>query len=70
MTTILVRKKNKKTSIIEVPRKLSLAEVKKIVRNPVLLSEDEGDYQYSQAAIRQGGKAVQLSKILKRYGRS
>jgi hypothetical protein len=33
-----------KTSIIVVPGKLSLAEVKKIVTNPVLSSKDEGDY--------------------------
>ncbi len=63
-------RKARQTIIVVVPGgKISQSELNKIVRNPKLLDEDEADYQYSMAAIREGGKPIPLSKILKRYGR-
>ena len=63
-------RKARQTIIVVVPGgKISQSELNKIVRNPQLLDEDEADYQYSMAAIREGGKPIPLSKILKRYGR-
>ena len=60
----------RQTIIVVVPGgKISRSELTKLARNPKLLDEDEADYQYSMAAIREGGKPVPLSKILKRYGR-
>lgn len=48
--------------------KIPKTKLNKIARNLQVL-EDEADYQHSIAAIREGGKPVPLSKILKRYGR-
>lgn len=60
----------RQTIIIVVPGgKISQSELNKIARNPVLLDEDEADYQYSMAALKEGGKLVPLSKVLKKYGR-
>lgn len=65
------RQKGARQSIIVVvpSGKISKAELHKVARNPKLLDEDEADYQYSIAAIREGGKPIPLSKILKEYGR-
>jgi len=63
-------RKARQTIIVVVPGgKISQSELNKIARNAKLLDEDEADYQYSMAAIREGGKPIPLSKILKRYGR-
>ena len=61
--------KTKRTVIIVVPGKVSRSELKKIAQNPVLLDDDQADYQYSMAAIREGGKPVSAESILKKYGR-
>lgn len=56
--------------IIVVPNgKIARAELNKLARNPKLLDQDEADYQYSMAAIREGGKPVSAESILKKYGR-
>lgn len=69
-STPVRRKKARQEIIVVVPNgKISQAALNKLVKKPKLLTEDEADYQYSMAAIRQGGKPIPLSKILKRYGR-
>jgi hypothetical protein len=64
------RKNARQAVIIVVPNgKISRAQLNKMARNPKLLDQDEADYQYSMAVLRQGGKDIPLSTILKRYGR-
>lgn len=56
--------------IIVVPGgKISKAELNKIARTPVELDEDEADYQYSMAVLREGGRLVSAESVLKKYGR-
>lgn len=63
-------KANRQAVIIVVPGgRISRAKLNRMAANPKLLSEDEADYQYSMAVIRQGGKPIPLEKILKKYGR-
>jgi hypothetical protein len=66
------RRKNvaRQAVIIVVPNgKISRAELNRLARNPKLLDQDEADYQYSMAAIREGGKPVSAESVLKKYGR-
>lgn len=64
------RRKVRQAIIVVVPGgKISKVELNKLVRNPKLLTEDEADYQYSMAVLREPGKDIPLSTILKRYGR-
>ncbi len=64
------RKNARQAVIIVVPNgKISRSELDKLARNPKLLDEDEADYQYSMAAIREGGRPVSAESVLKKYGR-
>jgi hypothetical protein len=66
------RRKNaaRQAVIIVVPNgKIARSELNRLARNPKLLNQDEADYQYSMAAIREGGKPVSAESILKKYGR-
>jgi hypothetical protein len=67
---IFQRKNARQPVIIVVPNgKISRSELSKLARNPKLLDEDEADYQYSMAAIREGGRPVSAESVLKKYGR-
>lgn len=65
------KRTSRQAIIIVVPGgKISKATLNKLVRNPVLLGEDEADYRYSMAAIRQAkGKSVSAESVLRKYGR-
>jgi hypothetical protein len=59
-----------KPVIIVVPGgKISRSKLTALAKNPKRLDEDEADYQYSTAAIAQGGKPIPLARVLKKYGR-
>jgi len=63
-------KRQKRTPVLlTVFRKTPMSKVRKLIQNPVRLTEDEADYQLSMAAIREGGKSVSAESILKKYGR-
>ena len=65
-----MKKTRRAAVIIGVPAKAAKSALKRIVENPKRIrDEDEADYQYSMAAIRQGGKQVSAESVLKKYGR-
>lgn len=54
--------------LLTVPKGTPISKIRKVIQNPVRLTEDEADYQLSMAAIREGGKDIPLSAILKEFG--
>lgn len=65
----MIKRQKRIPVFLTVPKGTPISKVRKVIQNPVRLTEDEADYQLSMAAIREGGKDVPLSVVLKRYGR-
>jgi hypothetical protein len=56
-------------ALVVTNRRVSLSALERLgIRNPVLLDEDEADYQFSMMSLK-SGKSIPLSKVLRRYGR-
>jgi hypothetical protein len=50
--------------------RVPISRLRKVVQNPKRIKdEDEADYEYCMAVLRQGGKPVSAESVLRKYGR-
>src|SRR6185436_4220594 len=65
-----MKKPQELMTVVRGKAKVSPSKVKKVARKPVRLDEDEADYQYSVAALKEaGGRRISAESVLKQYGR-
>ena len=65
-----MKKTQELMTVVRGKAKVSQPKVNKVARKPVRSDEDEADYQYSMAALKEaGGKRVSAESVLKQYGR-
>lgn len=63
-----MKSKRRNPVLLTVPAKTPIAKVRKLIQNPVKLTEDKADYQLAMASVRSPGKDIPLSAVIREYG--